>query len=156
MPVGPPSAAVLIAVLVLLLLALALGAALGLALARRRVRGAVELSRQLGVEGEITAESCLVAAGYAIVRRQAAEAVAMVVDGDEQHALVRVDFLVSRAGKIYAAEAKGGATAADPTYAPTRRQLLEYAVTFDVDGVLLVDATRGRIHAIDFPGLRDS
>ncbi|MEZ4265583.1 MAG: hypothetical protein R3F39_04330 [Myxococcota bacterium] len=150
----PQSAAALVAVLVLLLLVLALGAAMGLALARRRVRGAVGRSRALGAEGEITAESCLIEAGYAIVRRQASEVVAMLVDGDEQSALVRVDFLVSRAGRIYAAEAKGGAIAADPAYAPTRRQLLEYAVAFDVDGVLLVDAARGRILAVDFPGLR--
>jgi hypothetical protein len=142
-----------VGVLGLLLVVLALGAALGLALARRRVRGAMADSRQLGVAGEDAAERQLRDAGYEIVRRQAAESVEMLVDGVSRPALVRVDFLVTRGGLLFAAEAKGGNTAADPGYSPTRRQLLEYAVAFDVDGVLLVDAARGRIARVEFPGL---
>ena len=35
----------------------------------------------------------------------------------------------------------------------TRRQLLEYALAYDVDGVLLVDMTAGRLHQVEFPTL---
>ena len=33
----------------------------------------------------------------------------------------------------------------------TRRQLLEYACAFQVDGALLVDGARARVHEIVFP-----
>ncbi|MCB9729201.1 MAG: hypothetical protein H6744_19385 [Deltaproteobacteria bacterium] len=136
-----------------LVLALVAGALGGLWLARRRVARAVERSRALGTRGESEAERLLIEAGYAVVRRQASEALAMLVDGEAHPASVRVDFLVSRDGRLYAAEAKGGLAASEPTWSPTRRQLLEYTVAFDVDGVLLVDAARGRIHHIRFPDL---
>lgn len=147
------SPAYLLALALVLILVLALGALLGLALARWRVRGALAHNRSLGAAGEVTAEACLVDAGYVIVRRQATEAVAMEVDGERHPVLVRVDFLATRDGRIYAAEAKAGDLSADPGYAPTRRKLLEYAVAFDVDGVLLVDAARARIRRVDFPDL---
>ena len=46
----------------------------------------------------------------------------------------------------------GGPQVARITHRATRRQLLEYAAVFDVDGVLLVDAEGGRIHRVEFPG----
>lgn len=38
--------------------------------------------------------------------------------------------------------------------AATRRQLLEYLVAFEADGVLLVCPERGAIHRVEFPGVR--
>ena len=51
------------------------------------------------------------------------------------------------------AEFKGGAGSSSVTNRATRRQVLEYAVLFDVDGVLLVDADTGTIHEVEFPTL---
>ncbi|HBQ18452.1 MAG TPA: hypothetical protein DEF51_47435 [Myxococcales bacterium] len=36
----------------------------------------------------------------------------------------------------------------------TRRQLLEYAHAFDVDGLVLVDATTGAVHEVRTPATR--
>ena len=40
--------------------------------------------------------------------------------------------------------------APDPTFGPTRRQLLEYQLVFEVDGVLVVDADRRTISRVAF------
>ena len=73
------------------------------------------------------------------------------VDGQERAYTVRCDAIVSKAGRRYVAEMKGGAEAARIENRATRRQLLEYAIVFGVDGVLLVDAAGGRIHEVAFP-----
>jgi hypothetical protein len=56
----------------------------------------------------------------------------------------------SRVGR-YIAEVKTGRAAVRLDTAATRRQLLEYRVAFDVDGVLLVDAEAGEIRLVEFP-----
>jgi hypothetical protein len=48
------------------------------------------------------------------------------------------------------AEVKSGKLAPRIETAATRRQLLEYRVAFDVDGVLLVDEEAGRVSEIVF------
>ena len=42
---------------------------------------------------------------------------------------------------------------ADLANRDTRRQLLEYAYVFGLDGVLLVDMAAGAIREVEFPGL---
>lgn len=49
----------------------------------------------------------------------------------------------------FIAEVKTGRIAPSLAYGATRRQLLEYAAAFDVDGVLLVDADRGTITHVE-------
>ena len=49
------------------------------------------------------------------------------------------------------AEVKTGRLAPRLETSATRRQLLEYRVAFDVDGVLLVDVDAGRVHSLEFP-----
>jgi hypothetical protein len=75
----------------------------------------------------------------------------VTIDGEDESWLVRADFIVDREGRRYVAEAKGGETSASLATAATRRQLLEYTLAFDTDGVLLVDAARGAIHTVSFP-----
>jgi len=48
---------------------------------------------------------------------------------------------------------KTGAHAPRIETSATRRQILEYRVAFDVDGVVLVDAEAGSVHEITFPAL---
>jgi hypothetical protein len=75
------------------------------------------------------------------------------VDGEIREYVVRADALVKRKRRTCVAEFKGGAGSSSVTNRATRRQLLEYAVLFDVDGVLLVDADTGHIHEVEFPAL---
>ena len=63
---------------------------------------------------------------------------------------LRADALVERDGRRLVAEVKTGAEAPDLAHAATRRQLLEYRIAYDVDGILLVDVEAGQIDEVDF------
>ncbi len=73
----------------------------------------------------------------------------MAVDGRPVEAGLRADLLVERRGRVFVAEVKTG-PAARPTAPDTRRQLLEYRIAFDCDGVLLVDMDAERVLRVDF------
>jgi hypothetical protein len=132
----------------LLVLQTALGA---LARWRRRRRILARVAR--AGKGEARAASWLADAGYAIVGAQAVAEYTIAVDGEPVTAQVRADYLVEKGGARFVAEVKTGQVAPRIETTATRRQLLEYRVAFDVDGVLLVDAEAGRIRAITFPRL---
>ena len=74
------------------------------------------------------------------------------VDGERIEFEVRADAIVQRKRRRYVAEIKTG-RAASVRSRHTRRQLLEYALLYDADGVLLVDATGGTIHEVEFSAL---
>ena len=112
-------------------------------LARRRARR--------GLEGERDAEPLLHRAGYRILERQPTGSWRIDVDGEALDLRLRADFLVWRRGRRFVADAKTGERAPRITHGPTRRQLLEYRLAFDVEGVLLVDPERGTVQEIVFP-----
>ena len=72
-------------------------------------------------------------------------------DGAAQTVDVRADLIVTRGGRRFVAEVKTGELAPRLATVATRRQLLEYAHAFDVDGVLLVDPEAGRVAEVTFP-----
>jgi hypothetical protein len=114
-------------------------------LARRRAARATR--------GERDAEGMLARAGWTVEARQVVRTLRFEVDGAPAEASVRCDLLVSRGGRRCVAEVKTGQLAPRLDHAPTRRQLLEYRLAFDVDGVLLVDAGAGSIREVRFPAL---
>lgn len=140
--------------LVLLALAL-LFAALGWWRATRRV-GRENRARQVrAFAGESAAEALLAAHGFRIVDRQVTARFEMTVDGEPVVVTNRCDLLVERGGSTFVADVKTGVRATDPTHPATRRQLLEYALVHEADGVLLVDMEADRVVEVDFPWLSD-
>lgn len=131
-------------------LLLSVGLWLGWRLAALRRARLVARSRRAGLAGEARAEALLAGAGYRIERRQPTARGVVHVDGVAQAFTVRADFLVTRRRRRYVVEAKGTVGAASVAHRDTRRQLLEYARVFDVDGVLLVDAEGGQVHTVTF------
>jgi hypothetical protein len=129
------------------LLLLALGARLrrygqAVALGRRRRRGAA---------GEREAVRLLRRCGYTIIADQPTCTVVVLLDGEPQEFTVRADALVEdEDGERLVAEVKTSA-AASVSVRATRRQLLEYAHAYGVDGVLLVDVDAGLVHRVEFP-----
>jgi hypothetical protein len=126
----------------------------------RALRGA-RLRRQgaRARAGEASAEALVGALGYAVLGRQvASEWGVCVADAHgtpgearrEARVRLRADLVVERGGRRYVAEVKTGRAAPRIDSAATRRQLLEYRVAFDVDGVLLVDAEARAVHEIEF------
>lgn len=103
----------------------------------------------LASNGENKAEAILRAAGYRIDARQVRTTCSLEVDDEPVTFELIADLWVEKDGQQLIAEVKSGA-GRFIQHAGTRRQLLEYALAFDVDGVLLVDAVRGTVHRIDF------
>jgi hypothetical protein len=130
-----------------LLLILVLRGVYGTWLRRRHLANRFRKARQ----GESRARDLLEAHGYAVIASQALRSYILTLDGAEMQIALRADYLVTRGGLSYVAEVKTGAFAPQIRTGGTRRQLLEYRVAFDVDGVLLVDAEQERVHVVGFP-----
>ena len=114
---------------------------------RRRLASA----RERGALGEVRAEALLRRLGFTILGRQVAVTYGLGVDGQRVAVDLRADYVVAEGGRRYVAEVKTGVFAPRIETAATRRQLLEYRIAFDVDGVLLVDADTGRVRLVEFP-----
>jgi len=127
--------------------------ALWLAALLRRWRGSWRARRRAARAGagEDRAAGMLEAAGFRIVARQARVAWVPLVDGEPFATELRADYLVEADGQLLVAEVKTGAEAPSLATAATRRQLLEYRIAFEADGILLVCPEAGAIHRVEFP-----
>ena len=103
--------------------------------------------------GETDADGLLEEHGYTIVDQQVIVEFPMEVDGEVHWVQNRCDRVVQRDGLYFVAEVKTGTQAPNPLHPATRRQLLEYLLTHEADGVLLVDMDARRIHVVRFPEL---
>jgi len=122
----------------------------GLRVARWRVARRTARSRRLGRQGEIDGRRLLERRGYRILAEQLTGEVVLWVDGRRRGFTVRADAMIERRRRRYIAEFKGGPDVARVEHRGTRRQLLEYAHAFEVDGVVLVDAVQGRIEHVEW------
>lgn len=113
---------------------------------KRRVRA------QVAGRAERDAEELLGRGGYRVLDRQAARTMRFEVDGQAREVTLRADLLVEREGRSFVAEVKSGSLAPRIDHAPTRRQLLEYTLGYEVDGVLLVDMQKQRISEVVLAG----
>jgi len=106
-------------------------------------------ARRNGRRGEDAALRLLRRRGFRVIAREVRATVRLRVDGRPEEYVVRADAVARRWWKRYVVEIKTG-TAASPACRTTRRQLLEYAHAFGCRGVLLIDASRGRIQRVEF------
>jgi hypothetical protein len=146
---GPPTELVVALAAAIVVLALAHSAWLALREAWRRHQLRARCAR--AARGEARAEGMLVRRGYAILGRQAAGSWIVRVDGRDVRVDVRADYVVERGGRRFVAEVKTGRVAPHIESSATRRQLLEYRVALDVEGVLLVDAEADAVREVVFP-----
>lgn len=114
---------------------------------RNRVR------QRVASAGERDADRLLEEAGFELVDEQVVVEWPMEVDGQICWVSNRCDKVVRRDGLFYVAEVKTGSVAPNPTHPATRRQLLEYLLTHEADGALLVDVPAGQVLEIRFPEL---
>ena len=142
------SSSLVVILLLLVLLALAL-----LLWWWERGRGGRGSRERNGVAaaGERAAEALLGAEGFVVIERQARAEWTFLLDGEPITVGCRADLLVERDGELFVAEVKTGSLAPDPARPATRRQLLEYALAFEVEGILLVDMVEQRIRWVRLP-----
>lgn len=146
----PPEVLGVIAVVAVAIVVIqALAAALGRW--KRSRRAALRMERAL--EGEERAAGLLAGRGYRVLGAQAVIDHAIRVDDRVVTVALRADYLAEKDDLRYVVEVKTGAVAPKIETSATRRQMLEYRIAFDVDGVLLVDAEAGTVHEITFPTL---
>lgn len=113
--------------------------------------GRVMRRRQERAErAEVDAAGVLRAHGYRVLDEQAELHWTVGLDGEPYPVELRADYLVERRGRRYVAEVKSGHSAPSLGTAATRRQLLEYRVAYEVEGVLLVDMEAVALHRVDF------
>ena len=113
----------------------------------------MSLRMERAVLGEARAPALLEARGFAVIGAQVMVEHAVRIDDRVVAVTLRADYLAERNGARYVVEVKTGALAPRIETSATRRQILEYRIAFDVDGVVLVDAESGRVHEITFPSL---
>ncbi len=146
-PITPELAGWLVALIILLLWALgALRRWFAQVLYRRQLRK----RQQRAQMGELDSARLLKTEGFTIVDSQVHLLWNVYVDDEPFEIRLVADHIVERDGWRYVAEVKTGDAAPSIRNAATRRQLLEYSVAFDCDGILLVDMEEERIHEIHF------
>ena len=116
-------------------------------------RRQMSLRMERAVAGEERAAGLLERRGYSVLGAQAVIEHAVQVDDRVVTVALRADYLAEKDGRRYVVEVKTGALAPRIETSATRRQMLEYRIAFDVDGVLLVDAESGNVHEVTFPTL---
>jgi len=131
---------------------LLLGLWLGIRFVRWRTQRRGRRVAHRGLRGEVHGVRLLEEAGYAVLDTQVRALAIVEVDGDDETYELRIDAIVARDGRRFVAEFKTG-NAATIASAPTRRQLLEYALAFPDHGLLLVDASEGTLQEVGFPRL---
>lgn len=107
--------------------------------------------RALGAER--VALSLLRSRGYVVVNTQVRHVWPVQHGALHFDINLRADALVRRGSRRFIAEIKSTPLVADLKHGPTRRQLLEYAIAYGTDGVLLVDMHTSQIDEVMFPGL---
>jgi len=105
------------------------------------------------LRGESHAEKLLVRRGFVIRDRQVTRRWTIDVDGEAFSVSLRADLLVERHSRTFVAEVKTGDEAPRISNVSTRRQLLEYLLAYEADGVLLVEPEAASVREITFPGL---
>lgn len=142
-----------------LLVVVLLGAAISLTwyVTRHRVTRGRRTSLTAAAHGramEALAPAMLERRGFEVLAEQVDCRYEFLVDGDPREATLRADMIAARDGKRYVVEVKTGKSS-KPTHRGTRRQLLEYALYYDVDAVLLLDADRDAVCEVTFPAELD-
>lgn len=128
---------------------------LGRGQAKRQRQRDVKFRADCATRGETDGESLLQSAGYVIEARKPSLVWRLETNEGPVEFSLRPDWLVTRAGQRFVADAKTGELAPSLAHGPTRRQLLEYALAYETQGALLVDTERGRIVEVRFTA-RDS
>ena len=105
--------------------------------------------RSRGVRAEQTAGKILSRAGYKVKTERPRIRAHTCIDGKRHETTLYGDLVAVKQRQTYLVEVKSGQLAS-ATREATRRQLLEYWLNTDYDGLLLVDTRSGTIQTVDF------
>ena len=113
---------------------------------RRQIHSKADHGRLM----EDRAGEMLEAHGYTAISQHPEIKYIWTIDGENKTVTVTPDWLVQRDGLTFLVEVKTGGQA-NPNQAKTRRQLLEYYLFGEADGVVYFDADRDLAKEVRFP-----
>lgn len=103
-----------------------------------------------GLKLEQKAAKYLMAKGFSIIGDQLEYEHNYYVNKEEFTSKINIDYLVERQGEVFVVEVKSGKSAISIKNRGTRRQLLEYAVAIECDGLYLLDMENKDLKLIEF------
>jgi len=103
-----------------------------------------------GLKLEQKAAKYLESKGFNILGEQVEYKHVYFVNGEEFTATINIDYLVEKNEEVFVVEVKSGKSAISIKNRSTRRQLLEYAVAIECDGVYLLDMENKDLQLIEF------
>ena len=103
-----------------------------------------------GVTAEKEAGIYLKSKGFEILSSQSVHYHNYKISGENRQAKLMVDYVISKAGKVYLVEVKSGTSAISIENKDTRRQILEYDYTIENDGIFLLDMENKKLQPIEF------
>lgn len=103
-----------------------------------------------GVKLEKQAAKFLSSKGFTILGEQIEYQHTYFVNGEATTSTITIDYLAEKNEKVYVVEVKSGKSAISIKNRSTRRQLLEYAVAIECDGVYLLDMENRSLSLIEF------
>lgn len=99
---------------------------------------------------EQKAEKWLKRNGFKIIERQQSKPLVIKAGAKHHRYQIRIDFLVKKSGRTYVVEVKSGSQNRYITNRETRRQLLEYFLAYQPDGIILFDMENKKFSEIKF------
>ena len=102
-----------------------------------------------GHQAEKEAQTELEKLGFKVIERHVETNMGWWIDEEWHETIIKADYLVERDGQQAIVEVKTG-NESRATHRHTRRQLLEYRISFPVDAVYLYDAERKTLSEVDF------
>lgn len=138
--------------LVIFILAVCLMWGTGLAIRNWWRRRLIHSKADHGREMEDRAGDMLKAHGYQAISQHPEVTYVWTIDGRDKSVTVTPDWLVRKDGLTFLVEVKTG-DQANPNQAKIRRQLLEYYLFGNADGVVYFDADRNIAKEVRFPAL---
>lgn len=103
-----------------------------------------------GFKLEQKAAKFLISKGFTILGDQVEYQHTYFVNDEETVSTINIDYLVEKGNEIFVVEVKSGKSAISIKNRSTRRQLLEYAVAIECDGVYLLDMENKELQLIEF------
>ncbi|MDD4569946.1 MAG: hypothetical protein PHE70_07485 [Tepidanaerobacteraceae bacterium] len=113
---------------------------------KRRIRKAKK--------GEYRAIEFIKKQGFQVVDIQKEESYTLFIDDKPYEVTVKADMIVRKGSKTYVAEVKTGEKVTSPKYKDTRRQLLEYYLVYQPNGLLLIDMEEQKIRTVVYSILK--
>lgn len=111
-------------------------------LARRRV---IKAGR-----AEAAARKVLESEGYTILAVQERVPVVTKINGKPHKSHIQADLIVQKGKATYVVDVKTGEVAKKPASPDNRRQLLEYFLVYQPDGVIVLDMNEQKLYHLEF------